>query len=222
MSFPASPTNGQTTTIGGIVYIYSTANSSWTRSAGGAASGIRSAYYSTVGTGFTFTIPSGVTSIKVTAIGGGGGGADQASGGGDGGGSGGDGGGAVKYITGLTPGLTLTVNVGAGGAMGYNAGGAPGNGGAGGASSVASGTQTITTVQGGGGGGGAGGSVGGASGSGGTATGVTNAANGSGGYSFAGLGRYMFGLGMGGSGTNSGSGGGGRTPGTQGCVLIEY
>lgn len=92
----------------------------------------------------TFTIPSGKTVVKVTIIGGGGGGG-QYSGSccvntqnGVGGGT------AIKYLTGLTPGNTLTVTVGAAGAANTTNNG---NGSAGGTSSVASGTQTITTVS---------------------------------------------------------------------------
>lgn len=81
----------------------------------------------------TFTIPSGITKLKVTVLAGGGNGGSssgvspyqQVGGGGGAGGS------AIKFFTGLTPGATLAVTVGA----------------AGGASSVASGTQTITTVS---------------------------------------------------------------------------
>jgi len=80
----------------------------------------------------TFTIPSGKTVVKVTVQAGGGGGGNYNGGGG------GAGGAAVKYLTGLTPGNTLTVVRGAGGS---NAGGA------GSTSSVASGTQIITTIS---------------------------------------------------------------------------
>jgi len=90
----------------------------------------------------TFTIPSGKTVVKVTVIGAGGGGGYALSG------SGGGGGGfAMKYLTGLTPGNTLTITVGTGGAT---------SGGTGGSSSVASGTQTITTLTSTGGSGGSG------------------------------------------------------------------
>lgn len=67
----------------------------------------------------TFTIPTGITAVKVTVVAGGGSG------------TGGGGGAAVQYFTGLTSGNTLAVTVG----------------GVGGASSVASGTQTISTVS---------------------------------------------------------------------------
>lgn len=79
----------------------------------------------------TFTVPTGITAVKVTVIGGGGGGGGYSSGttivataGGGGGGV------AVKFITGLTPGGTVSVTVGTGGA-----GGTSGTGTAGGTSS---------------------------------------------------------------------------------------
>lgn len=95
----------------------------------------------------TLTIPAGVTGAKVTVIGGGGaGGGATVTVDGGGGGSGGIG---IKYLSGLIPGNTLAVTVGAGG-TGVSA--AQGNAGTG--SSVASGTQTITTISTNGGGGG--------------------------------------------------------------------
>jgi hypothetical protein len=121
---------------------------------GGGIAGIGGQVFTSSG---TFTIPTGVTLLKVTVVGGGGNGGS--SGGSSScqtfaGGGGGAGAIAIKYLTGLTAGNTLTVTRGA----------------AGGTSSVASGTQTITTVtatggsagvagNGGGGGGGAGGSA---------------------------------------------------------------
>jgi hypothetical protein len=62
----------------------------------------------------TFTVPTGVSAVKVTCIGGGGNGgnatvsSNYAAGGGGGGG-----GTAIKYVTGLTAGGTVTVTVGA-------------------------------------------------------------------------------------------------------------
>jgi hypothetical protein len=101
----------------------------------------------------TFTIPSGITALKITVVGGGGGGnggwglsQDPDIGGGGGGG----GGTAISYLTGLTPGGTLAVTIGAGGAAKGSYGGS-GAGNAGGNSTVASGTQSITTITGGGG-----------------------------------------------------------------------
>ena len=96
----------------------------------------------------TFTIPSGVTALKVTVVGGGGGGA-PANGAKDGCGNplqaygtgGGSSGVAISYLTGLTSGNTLAVTVGGGG----------GSNGNGGSSTVASGTQSISTITGGGG-----------------------------------------------------------------------
>lgn len=81
----------------------------------------------------TFTIPTGVTAVKVTVVGGGGNGGNYAANGCSflSGGGGGGGGTAISYLTGLTPGNTLSVTVG----------------GAGGTSSVASGTQTISTIS---------------------------------------------------------------------------
>lgn len=101
----------------------------------------------------TFTIPSGVTALKITVIGGGGaggGGTTTTAQPGNGGGSGAVG---VSWLTNLTSGNTLTVTVGAGGTGSGGISGSPG-----GASSVSSGTQIITTINapGGGGGGGAG------------------------------------------------------------------
>jgi hypothetical protein len=93
----------------------------------------------------TFTIPTGKTTVKVTVVGGGGGGARGGTGDCCTRGNGGSSGMAIKYLTGLTPGNTLTVTRGGGGAGGT--GSDPANGSAGGTSSVASGTQTITTIS---------------------------------------------------------------------------
>lgn len=92
--------------------------------------------YSTAQTNTAFTIPAGVTKLKVTVVGGGGGGTNNTSGRGGGGG----GATAIKFLSGLTSGLTILVTVGAAGTAGGT------NGGTGGTSSVASGTQTITTI----------------------------------------------------------------------------
>lgn len=87
------------------------------------ASPIASMNVRTSGTSATWTIPAGVTKVRVTVVGGGGTGSGNAGGGG--------GGAAVKILTGLTPGNTLTFTVGGTGAT----------------SQVASGTQTITTIS---------------------------------------------------------------------------
>jgi len=77
----------------------------------------------------TFTVPAGITKVKATVVGGGGG-----SGGSNNGPSGGGGGGgaAIRIITGLTPGGTVSVTVGGGGGGGN---GSPSVGGTGGTSS---------------------------------------------------------------------------------------
>lgn len=172
----------------------------------------------------TFTIPTGVTALKVAVVGGGGNGGEGDNSGigwGNYGGGGGSGGSSLAYLTGLTSGLTLTVTVG----------------GIGGTSSVASGSQSITTIQcTGGGTGGWGGGNGNLQGSAGTASGGTLNINGqtgqgSAGGSSVGLGglgggfgrsdapAYAFGGGGGGSPPASGRGGSG---GYQGIVSIEW
>jgi hypothetical protein len=88
----------------------------------------------------TFTIPAGVTAVKVTLIGGGGGGGGSTAA--NNGGGGGSGGAAVKWLSGLTPANTIAVTIGGAGAAGLTGA----SGGAGGNSTIASGTQTITTV----------------------------------------------------------------------------
>jgi len=66
-----------------------------------------------------WTVPTGVTKVKVTVVGGGAGGAPGSTTGtarvGSGGGSGGV---AVEWITGLTPGSTITLTAGGGGTSG--------------------------------------------------------------------------------------------------------
>lgn len=81
-------------------------------------------------TGYNWVIPTGVTKVKATVVGGGGGSGGTSSNAGSGGGGGG--GSAIKIVTGLTPGNTVTATVGAGGTAGASVGG---NGGAGGTSS---------------------------------------------------------------------------------------
>lgn len=97
----------------------------------------------------TFTIPAGITSVKVTVVGAGGGGGGSDAGATFNGSGGGSGGSAIKWLSGLTPANTLTVTVGTGGIV--TSGAAGGNGVA---SSVASGTQVITTITANGGNGG--------------------------------------------------------------------
>lgn len=179
----------------------------------------------------TFTIPSGITAIKVTVQGGGGNGG---SGGQSGcvfypGGGGGSGGCAVAYLTELTPGGTLSVTVG----------GVAGN------STVASGTQTITTISGTGGsngglrsagnGGGASGGTINISGQAGAPMGTSStdpggaggnglsyfgggAGNGAGSARSGGGGGAGFGAGGGGGGASTGAGGTGKA----GIVIFEW
>ena len=171
---------------------------------------------------FNFVVPANVLQVSAVAIGGGGGGGgwgnatNETAGGG--------GGGALAYATfAVTPGETLTVNVGAGG----TAGGAGGNGGTGGTSSVQRGGSNLVAAGGGGGGnsfdgagnanGGAGGTVitgtgfpGGAGGSN-TETAGAPAAGGGGAGGYTGAGGRGGGLSTtraGLAGTNSGAGGG--------------
>jgi len=103
----------------------------------------------------TITIPTGATKCKVTLQGGGGGGGSGVAAGcclALGISSGGGGGGTLyKYLSGLTPGNTLVLTIGA---AGSGAGGTNTNGGAGGNSTLASGTQSITTLTANGGSGG--------------------------------------------------------------------
>lgn len=105
------------------------------------ATGIRASVY-TSGSG-NFTIPTGVTAVKVTLVGGGGGAGGGFSGacGPSIGGSGGGAASAIKYFSGLTPGGTIAYVVGAGGA---GASGAS-NGSTGGSSSVTSGITVTCT-----------------------------------------------------------------------------
>jgi hypothetical protein len=102
----------------------------------------------------TITIPTGYTKALVTLWGGsGGGGGAKGNGSGNAAaaGSGAGAGALKKLLTGLTPGNTLALTIGAAGAAGATT---PANGGNGGNSSLASGTETITTLTANGGGGG--------------------------------------------------------------------
>ena len=167
----------------------------------------------------TLPIPTGITKVKATVVGAGGAGAGSAgcsfNSGGGGGGT------AIVWLTGLTPGNTITVTRGAGNTSGT-----------GGSSSISSGTQTITTATGSGGGlgtSGSGSGPGGAAGAGsggtlnltGTVGGAGTNAGGtvqsSGGPSFLGGGGNAFGAGV-----NGGGGGGGSGSGGNGVIIFEY
>jgi len=114
----ATPTDGQLLIGDGSGYTLATLTAgsgiAVTNSAGGisiaapAAGGTRGQIFTSTG---TFTVPSGVTSVKVYVAGGGGNGG-LASGTNSTTGGGGGGGLAIKYITGLTPGATITATVG--------------------------------------------------------------------------------------------------------------
>lgn len=181
----------------------------------------------------TFTVPSGITAVKVTVVGGGGGGG--ASSGGCSSGAGGGGGGAgtsIRYVTGLTPGGTVSVTVGAAGTAGAGAGGAggassfgafaTGNGGSGGGTGFAGGT-------------GAAGANGTASGgdinltgyrpsinsrAGGQAYFLSQAADGVAGIAQAGVAGGGYGSGGTGSSSNAGTFNGGA--GAPGIVVVEW
>jgi len=195
-------------------------------SGSGGSSGAAATVFTTTG---TFTIPTGVTEVKVTVVGGGGGGGGGTTGAcvtynGIGGGGGGA---AVKWLTGLTPGSTIAVTVGTGGAGGSGGAGATGI-----TSSVASGTQTISTVS-------ATGGVGGSGTGGITALGGTGAAGDlniggdagnvyTGGTSIVGGGGSCGVSGTGTAGRLYGGGGGGSgvsltgAAGAAGAVFFEY
>ena len=98
----------------------------------------------------SWTVPGGVTRCVVSVIGGGGGGSAGGSA------AGGRGGAAIAYVTGLTPGASTTITVGAGGALSTAGGtssfgafvsatgGAGGSGGAAGSGTVSTGTALKT------------------------------------------------------------------------------
>ena len=98
----------------------------WATPSGGGGGGF-SSWQIFASTG-TFTVPTGVTKVKGTVVGGGGGGGGVGC---DGSGGGGGGGGTtIEIISGLTPAATVSVTVGTGGSAGTT-----GNGGSGGTSS---------------------------------------------------------------------------------------
>ncbi|WP_291516006.1 hypothetical protein [Bdellovibrio sp. ArHS] len=160
----------------------------------------------------TFTIPAGVTRIRVSVLGAGGNGA---SGVWAGGGAGGGGGGYAHGVFSVTPGAQYTVTVGAGGA-----------GGAGGTSSFgslisATGGQSGINTTGGAGGTGTGGSVQRSGGSGGNGyTGNTSYSGGGGGSGGGFNGNGANGLSSSGNsyGGNGGAGSGGAALGSGGAA----
>jgi hypothetical protein len=189
----------------------------------------------------TFTVPINVTKVKVTVVGGGGSGNNGGSN--NGGGGGGAGGCAIKWITGLTPGSSVSVTAGTGGASISNAT-AGTNGNAGGASSFGAycsasggGGAVSTLYTGGAGGAGTGGDINLTGGAGEGSQYNSSYANGAGG----GGGGVFGGGGAGGGGGNYynnqtnvsgatyGSGGAGgyggsinSGAGASGVVIVEY
>jgi hypothetical protein len=157
----SSGTSGQFLTSGGPG-----AGVSWTTASG--YSGLNSQLFSSPG---TFTVPPGITGIKVTVMGGGGGGSGANPNNAKDGTGGGAGGLNIAYMSGVTPGGTISVTVGAAGSAGSV--GDPGAaGGTGGTSSFGPGGSPATTITATGGAGGSattgpGGNTGGAGGTGG-------------------------------------------------------
>ncbi len=185
----------------------------------------------------SFTVPQGVSRVRVTVIGGGGAGGTDAQLPGGGGGAGGR---ALRIISGLTPGAVIPVTVGAGGVASTS----PADGSPGGTSSFGvyvsatggqggSGGFANSAAAGGGGGGGAGGDVN-IGGSFGTDSIVIAARGGDGGGPGAGRGTTGYATGMSALGFGGGGGGGGSssTTGTgsgasggaggPGLVLVEF
>jgi hypothetical protein len=186
----------------------------------------------------TFTIPTGVTSVRCRVVGGGGAGGGTSGTGSVNGVGGSSGGYGEKILTGLTPGNTFTITIGAGGTGVSN-----GTGNSGGTTTVASGTQTITSIIANGGNGGlvngqplAGASAGSGGDSnfggspgqtgfsvniGGNGAGATFAGGGAAGLQGAGNAALAPGAGGGGAGGNAGSASAGGA-GAAGIVIFEY
>ncbi len=187
----------------------------------------------------TFVVPQGVTRLRVTVIGGGGAGGTHATIPSGGGGAGGQ---AITILTGMTPGTSVPVTVGAGGVA--LTGGATGSGGVGGTSSFGvylsatggqggGGGSVSTTAAGGGGGSGVGGLINYA-GSMGTDSIIPAARGGDGGGPGGGRGTTGLVAGIAAPGYGGGGGGGGAssTSGTgtgasggnggAGLVIVEY
>jgi len=160
-------------------------------------------------------VPSGVTAVGVTLIGGKGGGTPN----------GGGAGGVTTACVPVTPGEQLSVMIGAAGGSGTSSGGVGGGGGGtgpgasgGGASALSSTTGTVLVVAGGGGGAGSSGS--GGAGGGTTGAGVAGSsgggglANGTGGTGSQGNGGSINGSGVGGGGGGGNGGAAGGAGGT--------
>ena len=168
----------------------------------------------------TWTCPSNVTSIQVTAYGGGGGGGRGGSANRNGGGGGGGGAYTENLTVPVTPGVTYTITIGAPGSGGTT--GTP-NGGNGGQTTATFDSSTTITANGGfgglayvnaatGGAGGAGGTRNGGTGG----TGATNGSGGGGGCA----GTTSNGGAGGAGGTTTGGTAGGGSAGTGGAGII--
>ena len=147
----APGTSGNILTSNGTTWVSSAPGSSFT--------GFNSQIFTSSG---TFTVPTGVTAVKVTVAGGGGGGGSATLNSSfQYGISGGGGGVAIEWLTGLTPGATVAVTVGAGGGV-ATAGGTSSFGAFCSATGGSGGSSNVTTsggVSGAGGGSGSGGNL---------------------------------------------------------------
>jgi hypothetical protein len=106
-------TSGQVLTSGGPA-----AGVSWTTLSG--YDGASTQLFTSPG---SFSVPPGITKVKVTVIGGGGGGGAFVGPSNLGGGGGGSSGVNIQYVTGITPGASIPVTVGAGGTYAGGVGG---------------------------------------------------------------------------------------------------
>lgn len=197
---------GQGTAVAGG-YIYS---------AGGVGSSATTTTSFTTAGNDSFVVPSGITSITVKAWGGAGGGG--AGNGNSGVGGTGGGGGYAKAVINVTPGETLTLRIGAGGAKAT----ANQRGGSGGEASKVQRSSTILVEAGAGaGGGGRRGNTSGTEGDGGAGGGTTGQQGRAGSTGPPGLGGTQSAGGTGGNGTGDGatgvSQGGGNGSGTTAC-----
>lgn len=111
-----------TVPLGGRLVLSGDGASSWLRAGGAAPLGRMQAFVSSG----SFSVPAGVRRVRVVCTGGGGGGAG--CGVGNSGGGGGAGGTAIGWFD-VTPGVAITVTIGAGGSAGVSGGGSGGVGG---------------------------------------------------------------------------------------------
>ena len=131
VGFVAPGSNGNILTSNGTTWTSAAAAASYT--------GISSQLFVANG---TFTVPAGITQVVITVVGGGGGGGGCAGSacGQTEGGVGGFGGSSMAYVTGRTPGGTISITVGGAGTAGTSGGTIGGTGGTSSAASYASAT----------------------------------------------------------------------------------